>query len=162
MMAHRMNISIPDDLKTRMDAHGGAVNWSRVAADAFERTLAVDQTQDVSNLVEEIPSVNEQTEAALELLLDAIREDKPELVEKVRAELGPVLRRATDREHLRQRLLEWRVEVPWPVADAQSLVKAVSELVFEYHSRVMEPLLTQLLMEIVSLRIERIAEKSRA
>jgi hypothetical protein len=35
-----MNISIPDDLRSRMDAVDQPVNWSAVAADAFERKLA--------------------------------------------------------------------------------------------------------------------------
>jgi hypothetical protein len=38
-MRMRVNISIPDDLKKRMDAHDG-VNWSSVAQLAFEAKLA--------------------------------------------------------------------------------------------------------------------------
>jgi hypothetical protein len=37
--AVRMNISIPRDLKNRMDGVAEAVNWSRVAGDAFEVKL---------------------------------------------------------------------------------------------------------------------------
>lgn len=35
----RMNISVPDDLKARMDAAAEAVNWSGVASRAFELEL---------------------------------------------------------------------------------------------------------------------------
>ena len=38
-MTARMNISLPDDLKTRMDALAQPVNWSGVAARAYEAKL---------------------------------------------------------------------------------------------------------------------------
>lgn len=38
-MTERMNISIPEDLKKRMDRFDEAVNWSQVAAHAFEARL---------------------------------------------------------------------------------------------------------------------------
>lgn len=36
----RTSISVPDELKARMDKHGQGVNWSSVACRAFERELA--------------------------------------------------------------------------------------------------------------------------
>lgn len=39
-MTSRTSISLPDDLKRRMDAVGARVNWSKVACLAFEQKLA--------------------------------------------------------------------------------------------------------------------------
>jgi hypothetical protein len=36
----KMNISIPDDLRQRMQPHDDALNWSRLATEAFGRAVA--------------------------------------------------------------------------------------------------------------------------
>ncbi len=40
MSTFRTNITIPTDLKARMDQVPFRINWSRVAAEAFEEVLA--------------------------------------------------------------------------------------------------------------------------
>ena len=42
-MRQRMSISVPEDLRSKMDAVSG-VNWSAIASEAFRRVLAEKQT----------------------------------------------------------------------------------------------------------------------
>lgn len=47
----RMNISIPDELKTEMDVKGESVNWSRIAQNAFEKEIrTMEARQRVENI----------------------------------------------------------------------------------------------------------------
>lgn len=50
MGTKRTMISLPDDLKDRMEAAGTKVNWSAVARKAFEATLAEVQKPDWSEV----------------------------------------------------------------------------------------------------------------
>ncbi|HVS19834.1 MAG TPA: hypothetical protein VMT18_14610, partial [Planctomycetota bacterium] len=137
-----MNISIPDDLKARMDALGESVNWSRIAAQAFERRLEQDRGDMVRELAEDVQAAAAKPGAeALAALLEIIGDAKPELVEAVEEDLGPVFERSLDREHLRARVLdpEWTSEISWPLTP-DGLVKVIREFVFGYHERVVEPL----------------------
>ena len=54
----RMNISIQDELKKRMDTHKG-VNWSQTASDAFENKInQINSTLKVKNMTEAISRLN--------------------------------------------------------------------------------------------------------
>jgi len=71
-MSTRMTISVPDQLKVRMDEFGASTNWSQVAAQAFEKKLTggslrrgrrkprlildANQTSEFFRLVREIPA----------------------------------------------------------------------------------------------------------
>jgi hypothetical protein len=53
----RVNVSVPDDLKERMDALADRVNWSEAARSAFEREIAaasMPEDPDVDQVIERL------------------------------------------------------------------------------------------------------------
>ncbi len=66
----RMNISIPDQLKDKMDAIG-SVNWSALAAEVFERQVRKSRKVDAMN----IEQVYERLEASYEESEVAVQEE---------------------------------------------------------------------------------------
>ena len=66
----RINISIKDDLKARMDVLACDVNWSRVASEAFERKLSEMEARDLGSDI---------SEQALRVQLAAMAEDNGKL-----------------------------------------------------------------------------------
>lgn len=161
-MAARMNISIPDELKVRMDDLGESVNWSRIAAQAFERRLDADRDSSVRDLAPDVrAAASKPSTEALAAILDLVRDSRPEFVEAVKQDLGPVFERSLDREHLRERMNDWKCEVPWPLESAEDFVKVIRQVVLGYHERVVDPLFAQVLGEVVFHRLSSIAEKHR-
>jgi hypothetical protein len=154
-----MNISIPDELKARMDAHGDGVNWSRVAAEAFEKRLNSERTQSMRELASSIDDAAAASDDPLGALLGIVREARPDLVAPLAEDLGPVYRRALDREDLRDAFRDWTCDVPWPLESPDEMVAVVRNIVFGYHERVVEPLLAKVLGEVVFLRMSLIADK---
>lgn len=162
-MAARMNISIPDELKARMDAQGSGINWSRLAALAFERRLD-DMNDDLLRTAKQgTEEAMEQSDggSALEALLSHIREERPGMVDLVRDDLGRFITQVFDRQAIKESLLDpkWKSEFPhWPLQSPEEFVKVVREFVFGYHERVVTPLITEIAGKVMMNRIETLAE----
>jgi hypothetical protein len=62
----RINLSIPDDLRTRMSALDSRFNWSEVAQAAFEREVsaATFNGEDMESVIERLKASKEEYEAA--------------------------------------------------------------------------------------------------
>ncbi len=158
-MAARMNISIPDELKARMEVAGDSLNWSQIAAAAFERRLAQDTAEGLRTRVDEI--VGLPGSEALSHLCGIIEETRPELVAMAKEEIGPMLSRALDREEIAKAVTNWEVSVPDSVTDdPEGLVQVIRTIVLDYHKRVVEQLHGQLLAELVFMKLYQIAQQA--
>lgn len=64
----RVTLYVPDDLKTRMDAVGEALNWSAVAQRAFREAISTHHVEkdhsDMENVIERLRASKERFEAA--------------------------------------------------------------------------------------------------
>jgi hypothetical protein len=62
----RINLSIPDDLRTRMSALDKPINWSEVAQAAFEREVsaATFNGEDMESVIERLKASKEEYDAA--------------------------------------------------------------------------------------------------
>lgn len=157
-----MNISIPDELKARMDAAGGSINWSRVAAEAFDRRLEEDRDRLLDDVRENLGSPENLAgggRALEEILKIAGDQVSPKVREAIREEIGPILDRALDRDYLRDDLAKWTCELKWPLESHEDLLAVIREVTFGYHERVVDPLLGQLLFEVVLLKLSQIVER---
>lgn len=157
-MAARMNISIPEKLKARIDACSKAVNWSKVAAEAFERRLREDEKGRIRDLeakvAEGASSATASEIPALEALLEIVAEASPRLVDHVRKDLAPMFERILGAESELSGSTSFAVQV--------NGLEDLGDLVSQYHERVVQPLFNSLFFEIVQSRLVAIADRERA
>lgn len=93
MMA-RINISVPDELKARMDACGESLNWSQVATAAFEEALDRLSSQDREGVSKEIAEALKQAPGvAVEVLGRLLGTRFPQLGHGLTQGLRPVVER---------------------------------------------------------------------
>jgi hypothetical protein len=155
-MVSRLNVSVSEDLKARMDAMEG-VNWSRIAARAFEEKLRENQDASARKLaLESADAIDE--EEPIETLVGIVRESRPELEAEVRENIGPVYARWLDRKHMVPAYLAAARKFAWPINSAAEFAKAVDEFLLIYHETVTEPLLAKVVQEVVMVRLEGIAQ----
>ena len=71
----RINLSIPDELKSKMDLQGGTANWSNVAQTAFEKELLmIEANQQVENMDDVVSRLRASKMVSIEDVLPDAKE----------------------------------------------------------------------------------------
>lgn len=90
----RINISVSDELKARMDSAGDDINWSQVAAEAFEAHLDEQGTTQSDEVSAEIAKALLQTPAvAVELMGKLLGGTFPQIGRAMTEGVAPMVKR---------------------------------------------------------------------
>src|SRR5262245_47426485 len=79
----RVNVSVPDEMKERMDALGDRVNWSEAARSAFEREIAAATMPDDPDIDQVVERLRKTKADSWQAHLKKAREDGREWAKKL-------------------------------------------------------------------------------
>ena len=161
-MSARMNISIPDDLKARMDALGESVNWSKIAARAFQDKLDRAHNLSIADLLSGVQAaMDQQSTSVLSPLLKGVEEVRPDLVAPVNELVAPMLDRFLNSEPIPEQLKPWEAKGEWPLSP-EGLVQLIRDQIAHYNETVMNPWIGKVVLELVFLQLGAVAAKHKS